>query len=125
MFGVEDRFPAPERFSGASDELHELAASLIGSDDFGQDHRLGLRVLLESMDYDPHFSERGRRVASIEGAKRLMPRFARDLNHETIRESQGGSLPKVIQSGCHNLRVLKSQVVVIPIAAAICGAVRL
>jgi hypothetical protein len=63
MFGVEDRFPAPERFSGASGELHELAASLIGSDDFGQDHRLGLRVLLESMDYDPHFSERGRRVA--------------------------------------------------------------
>jgi hypothetical protein len=63
MFGVEDRFPAPERFSGASDALHALAASLIGADDFGEDHRLGLRVLLESMDYDPHFSERGRRVA--------------------------------------------------------------
>jgi len=63
MFGVEDRFPAPERFAGASDELHALAASLIGWEDFGEDHLLGLRVLLESMDYDPHFSELGRRVA--------------------------------------------------------------
>jgi len=63
MYGLEDRFPAPEVFSGASDQLHELAAKLAGADEFGEDHRLGLRVLLESMDYDPHFSERGRRVA--------------------------------------------------------------
>lgn len=64
MLGVEDRFPAPERFAGALDQLHELAAGQIGSDDFGDsDYMMGLRVLLESMDYDPRFSERGRDIA--------------------------------------------------------------
>src|SRR5688572_17553154 len=64
MLGVEERFPAPDRFSGASDRLHELAAAQIGSRDFGSgDYLLGLRVLLESMDYDPQFSERGRTIA--------------------------------------------------------------
>ncbi|MEZ5736435.1 MAG: sulfotransferase [Novosphingobium sp.] len=64
MLGVEDRFPAPERFSGALDQLHELAAEQVGSDDFGDgDYLMGLRVLLESMDYDPRFSERGRNIA--------------------------------------------------------------
>jgi hypothetical protein len=64
VLGVEDRFPAPERFAGAHDRLHELVAGQIGSDDFGpEDYRLGLRVLLESMDYDPHFSPRGRDIA--------------------------------------------------------------
>jgi hypothetical protein len=64
MLGVEERFAAPERFAGASDQLHALAAEQAGSDDFGgDDYRLGLRVLLESMDYDPRFSERGRRIA--------------------------------------------------------------
>ncbi len=64
MLGVEERFAAPERFSGAFDQLHELAAREAGSDDFGaSDYRLGLSVLLESMDYDPHFSPRGRNIA--------------------------------------------------------------
>ncbi len=64
MLGVEQGFPAPERFSGAFDLLHELAAAQAGSDQFGPgDYRMGLRVLLESMDYDPHFSERGRTIA--------------------------------------------------------------
>lgn len=64
MFGVEDRYPAPERFSGALDQLHEVTARHIGSSDFGDgDYLPALRVLLESMDYDPHFSERGRTVA--------------------------------------------------------------
>ncbi|MCB2073550.1 MAG: sulfotransferase [Novosphingobium sp.] len=64
MFGIEERFPAPETFSGASDQLHELAARESGSTDFfGDEYRLGLRVLLESMDYDPRFSERGRNIA--------------------------------------------------------------
>jgi len=64
VLGVEERFPAPERFSGAVERLHELAAEEIGADDFGpQDYLIGLRVLLESMDYDPHFSERGRNIA--------------------------------------------------------------
>ncbi|MDG2005216.1 MAG: sulfotransferase, partial [Novosphingobium sp.] len=64
MLGVEERFPAPDRFSGAIDQLHELAAQQIGSDDFGaDDYLMGLRVLLESMDYDPRFSPRGRNIA--------------------------------------------------------------
>jgi hypothetical protein len=64
VLGVEEGFPAPQRFSGASDRLHELAAEQIGSQDFGpDDYHIGLRVLLESMDYDPQFSERGRTIA--------------------------------------------------------------
>jgi hypothetical protein len=64
VLGVEDRFPAPARFAGASDRLHELVAAQTGCDDFGPaDYRLGLRVLLESMDYDPCFSPRGRDIA--------------------------------------------------------------
>ena len=64
MLGVEEGFPAPDRFSGASDQLHELASKQIGASDFGPgDYETGLRVLLESMDYDPRFSERGRRIA--------------------------------------------------------------
>jgi hypothetical protein len=64
MLGVDERFPAPETFSRASDRLHELAAREAGSADFGSDdYRLGLRVLLESMDYDPRFSVRGGNIA--------------------------------------------------------------
>jgi hypothetical protein len=61
---MEDRFAPPERFATASDQLHEVVASLAGSSDFGgDDYHLGLQVLLQSMDYDPVFSEHGRRVA--------------------------------------------------------------
>lgn len=64
MPGLEDRFTPPDNFSTAIDLLHELVAKEVGSDDFGSDNYLpGLKVLLLSMDYDPHFSERGRRIA--------------------------------------------------------------
>lgn len=64
MLGVEDRFPAPERFADACDRLHALAAAQIGSRDFGAgDYLPGLKALLQSMDYDPQFTERGRRIA--------------------------------------------------------------
>jgi hypothetical protein len=64
MLGVDERFQPPAKFAGAFDDLHALAAHEAGSDDFGADHyRIGLRVLLESMDYDPHFSDRGRVIA--------------------------------------------------------------
>lgn len=54
----------PERFRTALDQLHEVVATEAGSDDFGPDDYLpGLKVLLQSMDYDPHFSETGRRLA--------------------------------------------------------------
>lgn len=64
MTGLEDRFAAPLRFADASDQAHDLVRSQLGDADFGPtDYLDGLRVLLMSMDYDPHFSERGRRIA--------------------------------------------------------------
>lgn len=57
-------YPPPDRFATALDQLHELVAADTGSDDFGPDDYLpGLRVLLQSMDYDPHFTEQGRQYA--------------------------------------------------------------
>jgi len=61
---MEDRFAPPARFEAAGDQLHELVAGLADSAEFGGDeYRWGLRALLQSMDYDPVFSERGRRIA--------------------------------------------------------------
>src|SRR5579862_3854696 len=61
---MEDRFTPPEKFATALDELHELVAREVESADFGPgDYRPGLSVLLQSMDFDPLFSERGRRIA--------------------------------------------------------------
>lgn len=61
---MDESYEPPVRFASAIDQLHELVANEIGSDDFGaNDYLPGLRVLLQSMDYDPHFSERGRRYA--------------------------------------------------------------
>src|SRR5260370_38355131 len=61
---MEDRFAPPVSFEAASDQLHELVAGWVGSADFGDDeYRWGLRALLQSMDYDPVFSDRGRRIA--------------------------------------------------------------
>ena len=61
---MEERFAPPERFADAIDQLHHLVAQQLGAHDFGPDDYLpGLKVLLRSMDYDPHFSERGRRIA--------------------------------------------------------------
>lgn len=55
---------APKSFRHAIDKLHELVALEAGTDDFGpKDYVPGLKVLLQSMDCDPHFSETGRRVA--------------------------------------------------------------
>jgi hypothetical protein len=64
MAGLDERFAPPQRFADAMDRLHELVAGEVGGDDFGpDDYRPGLKVLLQSMDYDPHFSERGRTIA--------------------------------------------------------------
>jgi hypothetical protein len=64
MAGMEERFSPPERFGGAIDQLHDLVAQQVGTDDFGSaDYLAGLKALLMSMDYDPHFNERGRRIA--------------------------------------------------------------
>lgn len=61
---MDDSYDPPARFETALDELHGLVAREVGSDDFGPAEYLpGLRVLLQSMDYDPRFTEKGRRYA--------------------------------------------------------------
>ena len=62
-------YDPPAQFSNALNQLHELVAKEVGSANLhnngfgGNDYLPGLKVLLQSMDYDPHFSERGRRYA--------------------------------------------------------------
>jgi hypothetical protein len=54
----------PPRFAAAFDQLHDVVVAQTGSADFGpDDYHDGLIVLLQSMDYDPHFTETGRQVA--------------------------------------------------------------
>jgi hypothetical protein len=62
--GLDTSYDPPPRFRHALDRLHELVAAETGSDDFGpSDYLPGLKVLLQSMDYDPHFSASGRQIA--------------------------------------------------------------
>ncbi|MCJ2180297.1 sulfotransferase family protein [Novosphingobium album (ex Hu et al. 2023)] len=57
-------YDPPEAFRHALGQLHEVVIAETGLTDFGpEDYLPGLKVLLQSMDYDPHFSETGRRVA--------------------------------------------------------------
>lgn len=57
-------YAPPAQFRTAVDELHEIVSREVGTTDFGPDDYLpGLTVLLQSMDYDPHFSEFGRKIA--------------------------------------------------------------
>lgn len=54
----------PAAFAAAFDQLHDVVTAETGCDDFGPpDYRAGLTVLLQSMDYDPHFTDIGRQVA--------------------------------------------------------------
>ncbi len=54
----------PIYFADAFDTLHEIVASEVGSDHFGpDDYHPGLSILLKSMDIDPNFTLRGRRIA--------------------------------------------------------------
>lgn len=57
-------YDPPAEFRHSLDLIHEIVAGEVGSDEFGPDDYLsGLKVLLQSMDYDPHFTEQGRRIA--------------------------------------------------------------
>jgi hypothetical protein len=103
MLGVDDSFAAPERFAGGFDQLHELAAGQAGSGDFGdRDYVLGLRVLLESMDYDPRFTERGRRIAwgNLIGALAARAHAAREMKALPALDRVPVSRPIVI-TGLH------------------------
>lgn len=51
----------PKRFETAFDRLHDIVAAQVGLTEFGGgDYRTGLRVLLQSIDYDPILTEEGR-----------------------------------------------------------------
>lgn len=57
-------YDPPGSFRHSLDRLHETVAAELGSDDFGPpDYLAGLKVMLQSMDYDAHFHEQGRRLA--------------------------------------------------------------
>ncbi|MET0238309.1 MAG: sulfotransferase [Sphingobium sp.] len=57
-------YDPPSQFRTAMDRAHAVVAAELGHDDFGADDYLpGLKILLQSMDYDPHFTEQGRRAA--------------------------------------------------------------
>lgn len=61
---MELAYDPPATFRDASDQLHDLVTTEIGFADFGPaDYLPGLTVLLQSMDYDPRFTELGRRAA--------------------------------------------------------------
>jgi len=61
---MSNGYEPPLRFADALDQLHDLVTAETGYDDFGPDDYLpGLRVLLQSMDYDPRFTVAGRRTA--------------------------------------------------------------
>ena len=61
---MDTTYDPPAQFRGASDQLHDIVASELGTTDFGPpDYLPGLKVLLQSMDYDPHFHEAGKRLA--------------------------------------------------------------
>ncbi len=61
---MDDSYDPPSRFGTALGQLHDLVEKEVGHNQFGPDDYLpGLTVLLQSMDYDPQFSERGRRYA--------------------------------------------------------------
>ena len=61
---MELGFDPPPAFRHALDQLHETVTASSGLTNFGPaDYLPGLKTLLQSMDYDPHFSETGRRAA--------------------------------------------------------------
>ncbi|MEO6716908.1 MAG: sulfotransferase [Novosphingobium sp.] len=61
---MDATYEPPAQFRSASDLLHDIVAKELGTTDFGPaDYQPGLQVMLESMDYDAHFHEAGRRLA--------------------------------------------------------------
>ena len=61
---MDASYDPPAQFRTASDHLHDIVSRELGTTDFGPpDYLPGLTVMLQSMDYDPHFHEAGRRLA--------------------------------------------------------------
>jgi hypothetical protein len=61
---MDASYDPPAEFRKASDQLHDIVAKELGTTDFGpSDYLPGLTVMLQSMDYDPIYTEQGRRLA--------------------------------------------------------------
>ncbi len=61
---MSDITAPPASFASGFDQIHDVATDLAGAADFGaDDYQPGLQMLLESLDYDPHFTPYGRQYA--------------------------------------------------------------
>lgn len=92
-------YDPPDTFRRALDQLHELVAKEVGAEDFGpSDYLAGLEVLLQSMDYDPHFSTLGRRMAwgTVVGVLRGRAQAARSMRENPGFDAHVIAAPVVI-----------------------------
>jgi Sulfotransferase family len=92
-------YDPPENFRSSIDQLHELVAKEAGTDNFGAtDYLAPLKVLLQSMDYDPHFSEQGRRLAwgQVVGVLRSRAHAIKSMNENPGFEEKPITSPVVI-----------------------------
>lgn len=116
---MEEGFAPPERFADALDQLHEVVAAEAGSDDFGpSDYLPGLKVLLQSMDYDPRFTARGRRIAwgevvsVLSGRARAYGAMARNPGFDRQRISRPvviTGIPRTGTTALHKLMAVDPQ----------------
>jgi hypothetical protein len=80
---MDTSYDPPDTFRHALGRLHETVAAEVGTDDLGPgDYLPGLTTLLQSMDYDPRFSETGRRAAwgQVVGALRSRAHAIQSMN---------------------------------------------
>jgi hypothetical protein len=92
-------YDPPENFRTSMGRLHELVAKEAGTDDFGPtDYLPALKVLLQSMDYDPHFSEQGRRLAwgQVVGVLRSRAQAIKSMKENPGFDAQPITSPVVI-----------------------------
>jgi hypothetical protein len=87
---------APERFDRSEDYLHEVAARLCGLTDFGTGYLGGLRVLLASMDVDPHFTPQGRQLAWDAVVMTMVARATAEENWKRYPEWRDHKITKPI-----------------------------
>ncbi len=61
---MESLIRPPKQFRYSIEQLHDRVIEALGANDFGPtDYLDGLKVLLLSLDYDPHLTEKGRQIA--------------------------------------------------------------
>jgi len=92
-------YDPPESFRHALDLAHEIASREVGSDDFGPaDYLPGLKVLLQSYDYDPHFHDQGKRIAwgMVVGVLKGRAQAIKSMKHNPGFDAQDITSPVVI-----------------------------